>query len=161
MSKVEPLTAREIVEIIFQEPQRVTKDLFAGYYKPENRSYGRAVDELVECERLSDIQLDQILHAVDVLTPRIVRDYMLREYNKVSHPEGSLAMVWLEIEKDQTAFLGLCVSYDEQFRPMRIAEGNPVAQEIKGALLSYLEFYFPRLSYLHPENCEGFEVDAP
>lgn len=161
MTALQPVTAQEVVEILLQEPHRITKDVLPNYYAPGNRSFARAQDEIVECGRFNDVQIDQILRTYERVVHDEVMGHLLDELNKNLRPEEQAYNVFeFDLEEDKRAFLGLTVTFEGAGASMKIAEGNLVVPKVRDALLKKLEFYFPHQCCRTPKEKPAFMTYA-
>ena len=137
---------------MFQEPDRITKDLVTDIYAPGNRSLSRALDELAECECLNEIHVSQIVRVYHTASLMAFEDYLEGEVGKAPRDPNDVFGFWdYETIIDIDAFLGLTVVFEGSAGATRIAEGNPAAQRIRDEVEKQLEFFFPHPVYLRPD----------
>ena len=152
MSANEPLSLKEIMKILFQEPDRVTKGLATDLYDDDDRSLARAIDELADCECLNDVHLSQIMTTYRKVSMDVFEEYLDEQLNKASGgPEDVFWFMQYEAIYDVREFLGLAAIFEDSSGAMKVAEGNPVAQRIRERVERKLEFFFPPPVYLRPD----------
>ena len=143
------ITVDDILDIIFQRPNRITAGLATRQFEDGDRSWARAKNELRLCPLLGTAQVDQIIDRYEREASSALIKHFDGQFLASATPED-LAFGY-DLKNDDRAYLGIMVDAFDFDHPLPIVEHNPAAYAIKERVREVLSPLFPAHEKTHDD----------